>query len=87
MPVNMYKTIFKHIMLRCHCTVFCRIFHFLRLFLADVGIASICAREGFKAQHFRLLYEHHVLACTPKDPPRRVNKNEMSFRNIDGTIY
>ena len=55
--------------------------------LADVGIASIHARETFQNSTISTLCDHQELACTPQDPLRRVNMNEMSFRNIYGTIY
>ena len=41
----------------------------------------------FKTEQFQLLCDHQELSCTPKDPPGRVNMNEMSFRNIYGTFF
>ena len=39
-----------------------------------------------KTQRVQNLCDHQELACTPKDPPRRVNMKETSFRNVYGTI-
>ena len=57
------------------------------MLLADVGIANKYTRESFQLQQGQLLCDHHELARTPKDPPRRVNMNEMGFRDIYETIY
>ena len=38
----------------------------------------------FKTPKHQFLRDHQELACTPKDPPRLVNMNETSFRNIYG---
>ena len=36
--------------------------------------------QGFYKFHkISLLCDHQELACTPKDPPRRVDMNEMSL--------
>ena len=43
-------------------------------------------KRVFKTQQLQLLYDHQELACTSKGSPRRVNMNEMSFRNIYGTM-
>ena len=85
-PVKMYQTISKHIMFRCHCR-FLLGFDFLSFCLADVGIANKYARESFQLQQIQLLCDHQELACTPKDPPRRVNMKGMSFRNVYRTNY
>ena len=69
------------------CVLVCCRFDFLRFVLTDVKKQAYMLERIFKTQQLQLLCDHHELACTPKDPLRRVNMKEMSFRSIHGTIY
>ena len=42
--------------------------------------------RSYRFHQIPLLCDHQALACTPKDPPRRVDMKEMSFKHIHGTI-
>ena len=55
-------------------------------FLDVVGILYKHVRS-YQFHQISFLCEHHDLACTLKDPPRRVDMNEMSFRNVYRTNY
>ena len=54
-------------------------------FLDDVGIAYILERL-YRIHQIQLLGDHQELACTPKDPPRRVSMTQMSFRFVMETF-
>ena len=80
-PVKMYQTISKHIMFWCHYRLLWQTWLFEICFGWCWKNKQICS-----SRQIQLLCYNQELACTPNDPPRRVNMNEMSFRNIYGKI-
>ena len=80
-PVKMYQTISKHIMFWCHYRVLLQIWLFEIILGWCWNNKQICS-----SRQIQLLCYNQELACTPNDPPRRVNMNETNFKNIYGTI-
>ena len=59
-------------------------------FLAFLDVVRILYYRHLKFCQFHqipLLCDHQELACTPKDPPRRVSITQMSFGVFYGNIY
>ena len=44
-------------------------------------------KRCYQFHNISLLFNHQGLACTPKDPPRRVDRNERSLISFYKTIY
>ena len=78
-PVKMYQTISKHIMFWCHYRFLLQIWLFEIFFGWCWNNKQICS-----SRQIQLLCYNQELACTPNDPPRRVNMNETNFRNMYG---
>ena len=79
MPVKMYPTISKHTIFWCHYRFLLQIWLFEILFGWCWNNKQICS-----SRQIQLLCYNQELACTPNDPPRRVNMNETNFRIFYG---
>ena len=56
------------------CKDICEFWIFGMLLEDHIGMQGL-----YKFHEISLLCDHQELACTPKDPPRRVNMNERSL--------
>ena len=52
---------------------------FMRLLLIYAMLLEYCMRRVYQFHQTPVLCDHQDLACTPKDPPRRVDMKEISI--------